>query len=709
MRSPGAPLSFAQQRLWFLDQLTPGKALYNLPLALDLDGPVDVETLRRALDEIVRRHEPLRTVFPSVGGRPYQDVLGHRAFELPVDDLSHLSPDEQHAVLNQRIVEEVRRPFDLTAGPIIRGSLLRLDSNRHVLVLVVHHISFDGWSTGVFFRELTALYAALGSGKPSPLPELPVRYVDFARRQRDWLRGEAYQRQLAYWQEQLKPPPPVLALPMDRPRPPTRTHLGQSHHALMSDALMAGVQELSRREGVTVFMTLLAAYAVLLHRLTGQDDLVIGTPIANRTSEDIEPLIGFFANSLALRFRISGNPSFLDLLTQARRVALGAYANQDLPFEAIVEELNPERTLTHTPIVQTFLVFDSSQRAVRGTGAAGDIVLRRRQVTTGTSKFDMTLFVRRAVEGWRASLESSTDLFDAGTGSRMLREFCGLVESVVNDPHRPIGRFPLLNEDDRRQVTMDWNATAAPYPRHQTIVDLLEAQAARTPDAHALLCGEQRVTYAGLSARANVLARALRRRGVGVEDRVGICLNRSADLVVAVLAVLKAGAAYVPLDPAYPRDRLMFVRRDARCSLLLTERALGALVGTHDADVLFVDARRIGRTPACPTTTSNRSPDRNTSPTSCTPRARPGEPKGVAVEHRSVVNLVSWALTTFSRDELSGMLASTSISFDLSVFEIFVPALLRRHRHSREQPARAAGCAGANACHVHQYRAIRHS
>ena len=312
---------------------------------------------------------------------------------------------------------------------------------------------------------------------------------------------------------------------------------------MMSDVLMSAVQEFSRREGVTVFMTILAAYATLLHRLTGQDDLVIGTPIANRTSEDIEPLIGFFANSIALRFRISGNPSFLELLTQVRRVALGAYANQDLPFEAIVEELNPERTLTHTPIVQTFLVFDNSLRAVRGTGTAGDILLRRRHVTTGTSKFDMTLFVRRAVEGWRTSLESSTDLFDAATGARMLREFCGLVESVVDDPHRPIGRFPLLNEADRRQVTIEWNATAAPYPRDQTIVDLVEAQAARTPDANAVLCGEQQVTYAGLSARANVLARALRCRGVGVDDRVGICLNRSADLVVAVLAVLKAGAA----------------------------------------------------------------------------------------------------------------------------------------------------------------------
>ena len=552
MTAKDAPLSFAQQRLWFLDQLTPGKALYNLPLALDLDGPVNVETLRRALDEIVRRHEPLRTVFPSVGGRPYQDVLTHRAFELPVEDLSHLSADDQHAVLDRRIVEEVRRPFDLTRGPVIRASLLRRDSIRHVLVLIVHHISFDGWSTGVFFRELTALYDAFGSGRPSPLPELPIRYTDFARRQRDWQGGEAYQRQLSYWQEQLKAPRPVLALPTDRPRPATQTHLGQSHHVMMSDALMSALQERSRREGVTVFMTILAAYATLLHRLTGQDDLVIGTPIANRTREDIEPLIGFFANSLALRFRVSGNSSFLDLLTQTKQVALGAYANQDLPFEAIVEDLNPDRTLTHTPIVQTFLVFDNSQRAVRGTGAAGDIFLRRRDVTTGTSKFDMTLFVRRAVEGWRTSLESSTDLFDAATGSRMLRAFCGLVESVVDDPSRPIARFPLLDEDDRRQVTVDWNATAAPYPQHQTIVDLVEAQVARTPDANALWCGEQRVTYAELNARANLLARALRRRGVGADDRVAICLNRSADLVVAVLAVLKAGAAYVPLDPAYP-------------------------------------------------------------------------------------------------------------------------------------------------------------
>ena len=314
-----APLSFAQQRLWFLDQLTPGKALYNVPAGA---GPRRPRGCRDAPARAGRNRATSRAAahgLSIVGGRPYQDVLSQRAFELPVEDLSHLSPDQQNAVLDQRIVEEVRRPFDLTAGPIIRASLLRSDSIRHLLVLVVHHISFDGWSTGVFFRELTALYDAFGSGKPSPLPELPIHYTDFARRQHDWLGGEAYQRQLAYWREQLKPPRPLLALPMDRPRTATQTHLGQSHHVMMSDALMSAVQELSRREGVTVFMTILAAYATLLHRLTGQDDLVIGTPIASRTSEDVEPLIGF---SRTRSHSVSASPgirAFSICLTQAKR------------------------------------------------------------------------------------------------------------------------------------------------------------------------------------------------------------------------------------------------------------------------------------------------------------------------------------------------------------------------------------------------------
>jgi amino acid adenylation domain-containing protein len=671
MPLPDYPLSFAQQRLWFLDQLAPGTALYNIPLVLELEGPLDAPVLERALGEIVRRHEPLRTVFPHEGGRPRQEVLPAHSFVLPVDDLSNVLESEREAVLDQRILDESRRPFDLTTGPIFRAALLKLNASRHLLVAAVHHISFDGWSMGIFFRELAALYAAFSTGAPSPLPELPTRYIDFAARQREWLTGDTFAMQMAYWKDHLRPPRPLLALPTDRLRPAAQTSLGHRDHAMLSEALISALQDFSRREGVTLFMTMLAIYATLLHRLTGQDDVVIGTPIANRTSREIEPLIGFFANSLALRMNVSGEPTFRALVAQAKRVCVGAYSHQDLPFERIVEELNPERSLGHAPILQTFLVLDNTPYAVGDHVAAGPLTIRRRQVTTGTSKVDMTLVIRRGERGRRVSLESSADLFEPATGTRMLHQYCQLIESALEHPESPITRLRLLSEGDRRQVMADWNATAKPYDLDKTIVVRFEEQAARTPDADAVVCGGERVSYAALNRRANRLAHELRARGVDRDQRVAICLERTPRLVVAVLAVLKAGGAYVPLDPAYPRDRLAFIMADAGCSLVLTEPTLAKLVGGDGRQLLFADQND----------SDHSMPAANGEPVAASrdlayviyTSGSTGRPKGVAIEHHSVVNLVSWALDTFSRDELSGMLASTSISFDLSVFELFVP------------------------------------
>jgi amino acid adenylation domain-containing protein len=665
------PLSFAQQRLWFLDQLAPGTPLYNIPLVAELEGPLDAPVLARVLEEIVRRHEPLRTVFPHEDGRPRQEVLPAHSFVLSVEDLPNIPDTARDAVLDQRISVESRRPFDLTAGPIFRATLLRLTATRHLLVAAVHHISFDGWSMGIFFRELAALYAAFSTGAPSPLPELPTRYTDFAARQREWLNGDAFAKQMAYWKDHLRPPRPLLALPTDRLRPAAQTFLGQRDHTMLSDALISAVQDFSRREGVTLFMTMLAVYATLLHRLTGQDDVVIGTPIANRTSPEIEPLIGLFANSLALRLNVSGEPTFRALVAQARRVCIGAYSHHDLPFERIVEELNPERSLSHAPILQTFLVLDNTPYAVGDRVAAGPLTIRRRQVTTGTSKFDMTLVIRRGERGRRVSLESSADLFEPATGTRMLHQYCQLIESALEHPESPITRLLLLSEWDRRQVMVDWNTTARPYDLAKTIVVRFEEQAARTPDADAVVCGGERLSYAALNAHANRLAQELRARGIDRDQRVAICLERTPQLVVAVLAVLKAGGAYVPLDPAYPRDRLAFIMADAGCSLVLTEPTLATLVCGDGRQLLFADQNDNDH----PMPAANGEPvagPRDLAYVIYTSGST-GRPKGVAIEHHSVVNLVSWALDTFSRDELSGMLASTSVSFDLSVFELFVP------------------------------------
>lgn len=670
MPSSSHPLSFAQQRLWFLDQLTPGLPLYNVPLVFDLEGPLNPETLRRALEELIRRHEPLRTVFPVDGGIPWQQVLPHGRLPLPVEDLSSLPSDERVAALDRLIEAEVRHPFNLQAGPILRTTVVRMASAHHVLVAGIHHISFDGWSSGVFFRELAALYGAFAEGRPSPLPELATRYVDFAAQQREWLTGDTYARQLAYWREQLRPPRPMLAIPTDHPRPAVQTHRGQRAEAELSDTVMTSLQALSRAEGVTLFMTLLAAYGVWLHRLSGQDDLIIGTPIANRTRQEIEPLVGFFANTLALRLDLSGAPTFRELLARTRRVAVGAYANQDLPFERLVEELNPDRSLSHNPIVQTFLVLENPYAAGQVI-AVGDVVMRRRQVTTGTAKFDIMLFIRRAPVGRHVVCETSTDLYTAESGRRMLRDFCHLVEGLAEHVDDRLDRLPMWSQADRERVLLDWNSSAAPFAADRTLVELFEAQAMLTPEADAVLCGDERVSYAGLEARANRLARLLRRRGIGPDDRIGVCFHRSSELVVAVLAVLKAGGAYVPLDPAYPLERLRFIAQDAGCRVVLTEPSLQALASATGAELLFSDAD--AENDVSEPEASGRAARPDSLAYVIYTSGSTGTPKGVAIEHRQVVNLVSWATTTFTADERAGMLASTSIAFDLSVFELFVP------------------------------------
>ena len=653
MPSQGHPLSFAQQRLWFLDQLSPGIAFYNVPQVLELEGPLDVGSLTRAVGEIVRRHEPLRTVFPSADGRPHQEVLSYEPFTIAIEDLSSSRDPEAQARLEQHVQDEIRRPFNLATGPIIRSSLVRMGPDRHVLIIVIHHISFDGWSLGLFFRELAALYDAFSTGRPSPLQELPTRYVDFAVRQREMMTGETFERQMAFWREQLKPPRPVLALPSDRPRPTVQTHRGWQHLTVIPEAMFSALQDLSRREGVTVFMSLLAAYAAFLQRLTGQDDVLIGTPIANRTTQDVEPLIGFFANSLAFRIDVSGAPPFRSLLQRARRVAIGAYTNQDLPFERIVEALNPERTLSHTPILQTFLVFDNNPNAIGEIMSTGGLMMRRKPVTTGTSKFDLTTSVRRAEAGRRVVVDASADLFDPETAGRMLRMFVRLIEGVIDNPDTPIARLPIVADQDRRRVTVDWNPQASPddrrsivelidaqvartpdaeavellerrdhqtvtaeiseatraqllswaghdafYPRDRTVSELVEAHAIESPDAVAVVGPGCRLTYAQLNARANQLAHYLRSRieagrssPVGGEGaRIAISLERSVDTIVALLAILKAGAAYLPLDPAYPPSRIAALVARGRPQFVLTQRIFSAQLADVDARLLVLDS-----------------------------------------------------------------------------------------------------------------------
>ena len=662
------PLSFAQQRLWLLDQLVPGNPFYNIPSALRLCGPLDVPALERSLSEIARRHQTLRTTFRPSEGRPVQVVAPAALLTLPVVDLGGLPEVEREAAALRLAREEARRSFDLARGPLLRTTLLRLGAAEHVLLLTTHHIVSDGWSRGVLNRELAAVYGAYAAGRPSPLPEPPIQYADFALWQRQRLRGELLETLLAYWRRQLAGLPP-LELPTDRPRPSAQTFRGARHAFVVPDRHVSALTTLGQREGATLFMTLLAAFTALLHRYTGREDIAVGSPIAGRTRPELEGLIGFFANTLALRTDLSGDPTFRELLRRVREVCLGAYAHQELPFERLVEELGPERDLSRNPLVQVLFAL---QNAPRHPPQLPGLAVTPLEVDAGTAKADLELHLREGAGGLEGTLVYSTDLFDAATAVRLTGHFRTLLEGVAADPERRLSDLPLLTEPERHRLLVEWNATAREYPREACIHQLFEAQVERTPDAVAVISEDRRLTYRELNARANRLAHHLRGLGVGPEVPVGICLERSTDLVVGLLAILKAGGAYLPLDPAYPAERLAVMLADAEAPVVVTQRRLcdrlpdgGARAVCLDADRARIDAEA-GHDPARSARPDNLAYVLYTSGST-------GRPKGVALEHRGTVAFLEWAGAIFSPADLAGTLASTSICFDLSVFELFLP------------------------------------
>jgi acyl carrier protein len=522
-RSGPLPLSFAQQRLWFLDQLVPDSALYNVPAPLRLEGTLDTAALEHSLTELVRRHEVLRTSFPSEAGQPLQVIAPPAPLPLERVDLSALSADEREAEARRLIEAECRKPFSLARGPLLRALLLKLADTEHVLVLNLHHIVSDGWSMGVLVREVVALYEAFCQGRPSPLPELPVQYADFAAWQRQWLQGEALEAQFSYWRQQLAGAPQVLELPTDRPRPAMQSYRGATLWRLMPAALGQALQAFCQREGVTSFMALLAGFQSLLSRYSGQTDIVVGTDIAGRTHADTEGLIGFFVNQLVMRGDLSGDPSFRELLGRARQASLGAYAHQDIPFEELVRVLNPERSLAHAPIFQVKLVLQNTPAIeLKLPGLA----FRGVESNTGAAKFDITLSVDETPEGLACVCDYSTDLFDAGTMARMLEHLQVLLEAAVANPDMRLSALPLLPQAERQQVLVDWNDTRVDF-QDSCAHALFEAQARRTPEAPAVRMGDTSLTYRQLDERANQLAWHLRSFGVGPEVLVGLCLERS--------------------------------------------------------------------------------------------------------------------------------------------------------------------------------------
>ncbi|MGW1374183.1 amino acid adenylation domain-containing protein [Streptomyces sp. NPDC002446] len=664
------PASFQQQRMWFLDRLTPGSAAYNVPGAIRVTGPLDVALWHRAVNEIARRHEALRTVFRELDGEPVQVVTKDLRPEFSVVDCAHLSGPEGEAGIEALAREEFARPFDLRTGPLMRMKFLRLSADEHILLFCIHHIAGDLWSTSVFLDELVSLYGAWASGTEAELPELPIQYADYAAWLRERLDSGALTADLEYWKRSLAGAPAALELPCDRPRPAMQSTRGASLPFKLPVEVMDGVRALSQREGVTPFMTMLAAFQVLLHRYSRDEDLVIGVPVANRGRKEVERLIGYFVNMLALRTDLSGAPSFRELLGRVRKVCLDGFAHQQVPFERLVEELHPQRDLSRTPVFQVSFVFQNI--AMPDFKAAG-LRLEPMDMESSTARFDLELQVFDRPEGLSGWFEYNSDLFDRATIAHMAEHLKLLVRNLLADPDRPIGQVPMLAADEESHQREEWNDTRRAWDGCVLAHERFARQAARTPQAEAVRCGDEAITYAELDRRANQLARRLVRHGVGQDTLVGICMERSVEMVVALLAVLKAGGAYVPLDPGFPADRIAFMLQDSRLPVLLTQRrAFEGITAPDGVAVWCVDELR-EELAAEPTDAPDVAVDAEDLAYVIYTSGSTGRPKGVQIPHRALGNFL---LTMGERPGLSAddaLLAVTTLSFDISMLEVLLP------------------------------------
>ncbi|HEX3531511.1 MAG TPA: non-ribosomal peptide synthase/polyketide synthase, partial [Thermoanaerobaculia bacterium] len=677
-QDPDLPLSFAQQRLWFIDQLE-GGSLYNMPFALRMSGDLSAALLSRVLAEVVRRHEALRTVFAEAGGQARQVILPPVGMDIALMDLTALEPALREPVAENLMTAEARRPFDLARGPLLRAGLWRLGATEHVLLFVLHHIVGDGWSLGVLVREVTALYAAFAAGQPSPLSELPVQYADFAAWQRSWLTGRVLDSELQYWRDRLSGAPPVFELPVDRPRPAMQSFRGAFRPLSLTPELSEALATLSRREGATLFMTLVAVLSVLLSRWTGQADFTLGTPVAGRHHLEIEGLIGFFVNTLVLRPDLSAAPRFTELVSRVRREALAAYAHQDLPFEKLVEDLAPERSLAHTPLFQVMVAW---QNAATGALALPGLRLVPLDRLDKVAKFDLSLSLSEAgdrVRGIAGSLSYARDLFDAPTIDRLAAAFSVLLAAVAENPTLPVSHLSLLGPGERHQIVGEWNSTSTRWPFGSTLPELFARQAVAHPRRLAWEYGQEELGYEELALRSDAVARFLLRQGVGAGDVVGLGFERSGALLVAMLGILKAGAAYLPLDPSYPRERLSWMLEDSGAPLLLTVESLAPRLPSSRARVVRLDAQweeieEISgeeEEPAAGCATSPADPAYVIYTSGST-----GRPKGVVVPHRAVVRLVLATdyvdLSDLGGPGEAGRVAQLSnLSFDAVMFEIW--------------------------------------
>jgi amino acid adenylation domain-containing protein len=671
-RDQNLPLSFSQQRLWFLNELEGGEsATYNWPApAIALTGKLDPQVLVKTISEIVRRHEVLRTTFTNINGDIVQKIHPPQVLNIPIIDLQAETESKQAIAVKELAAAERAKPFDLQQGPIFRCQLVRLSETSHVLVLAVHHIAADGWFMGIFLKEFASIYTAFSQGKPSPLPELPIQYADFAAWQRNWLQCEVLERHLKYWRQQLAHIPPLLELPTDRPRPPIQTFQGSKVSFQLSLSLTQQVKRLGQQNGATLFMTLYAAFALLLSRYCGQTDIVIGSPIANRDRAEVENLLGFFVNNLVLRIQIQQNPSFQELLAQVKKIALDAYDHQSLPFEKLVEELQPERNLSYHPLFQVMFILQNSPTQ---SLQIPDLSLSGIEVESNTTQLDLTLEMLDLHEGLAGNFEYNTDLFERSTIDRMVGHFQNLLEAIAINPFLKVSQIPILSASEQQQILIDWNNTAVNYPKDICFHKLIELQVQRTPNAIAVTYKNQKLTYQELNQKANQLAHHLLAIGVQPEQLVGICVERSLDMLVGLLGILKAGAAYVPIDPSYPRDRIEYMLSDSQAQILITQGSL--IAQEYSGIIISLDGDRENFTQQA-IYNPDVLIDSNQLAYVIYTSGSTGKPKGVQVLHKGVTNflLSMQNIQILSPDDV--LVAVTTICFDIAVLELYLPLLV---------------------------------
>ncbi|MGZ3460175.1 MAG: non-ribosomal peptide synthetase, partial [Archangium sp.] len=670
-RSGKLPLSFAQQRLWFIDQLDPNSSAFNIPTAVRLRGELDRPAMERSLNELIRRHEALRTTFAAEEGRPFQVISPASPLPLAVSDLQQVPEAERETRMQRVVAEEAQRPFELTAGPLLRALLLQLGSREHVLLLTMHHIISDGGSMVVLIRELAALYEAFSAGQPSPLPEPALQYADYAAWQQEWLRGEELEAQLSWWREELSGAPQTLELPTDRPRPTEMSGHGAQYDFRMSRSLSDALDALGKREGATPFMVLLAAFNTLMARYSGQRELLIGTDVANRTHAETEGMLGFFINQLVLRARLEGDPTVRELLARTREASLAAYAHQELPFEELVRALNPARNDGRAPLFQVkFTLQHASTRALELPG----LTLESLPMETHSAKLDLLVVVGHGEDGLSCTWEYSTDLFDRDTVVRMAGHFQKLLEGFAATPEAPLSELSLLSDGERHQMLAEWSGPQLDFRQEACFAQLFEAQVERTPDAPALTFEDEHLTYRELNRRANLLAHRLRALGVRPDSRVALCLDRSLELMVGVLGILKAGGAYVPLEPETPAERLSAILEEAQVAVVLTKEDFAETIPEVGARVLYLDAEW--------DTLARRGSPENPAPLTgpghlayiIYTSGSTGRPKGVAIEHRQLCSYTAAVLERMNPPPGASFATVSTIAADLGNTMVF-PAL----------------------------------